>query len=510
MSAGTTAFAHCSRRRGCTIDNLQVAVIIFLLACVGVGVIPILSNALQFLVLPLHAVVNHYRKAAPYTPNVSVVIPAWNEGLVIGASIDRMLNLDYPAAQLRIVVVDDASTDHTPEVVLQKAAEYPGRVVHLRREVGGEGKAHTLNYGIDRLLAESWTEAILIMDADVIFAHHSLKKMTRHLADEHVGAVTAYIAEGSQDRNYLTRFIAIEYVISQHASRRTQNVMGAIACLAGGAQLHSRANIEAIGGKIPTGTLAEDTMTTFEGQLRGRKMVFEPHAVVLAEEPRSVDALWKQRLRWARGNVQLTKHYRNLWFRPSRTHRLGGVLFGLSWFSTLLLPVFMVLASAALMVLLILHNEIAESVFRFTWIFAACTYLYSMLIAVQLDYRTGLNSCREAILFPGIGAVLLMLFALFPTRLDSILSGIFGPLTGVDHFIFSAVLYLWGPISMLGTLAARHLEQLPGGRFLAGLCIYVFGYGSLLCAITVDSYLKEWRHADASWVKTEKVGRVFS
>lgn len=491
-------------------SGLQVAVIVLLLACVLVGTMPVLNTAFQFLVMPLHAFLNHYRRAAPYAPTIAVIVPAWNEGLVIGASIDRLLSLDYPSERLRVFVVDDASTDNTPQVVLQKAAEHPGRVVHLRREVGGEGKAHTLNHGIDRVLADTWAQAILIMDADVIFARNSLRKMSRHLVDERVGAVTAYIAEGSADRNYLTRFIGVEYVIAQLASRRAQNVLGAIACLAGGAQLHSRANLEAIGGRIPTGTLAEDTMTTFESQLKGRRMVFEPHAVVLAEEPRTVDSLWKQRLRWARGNVQLTSHYRRLWFRPSRAHRLGSLSFGIAWFSILLLPVLMLLSSAALLALLLLHSDIAEAVFRFMWIIAACTYIYSMLCAMQLDPRTARNSWREALLFPGFGAMVIMFIALFPGYTDTLLSDWIGAVTPRDRFVLAMVLYIWGPISLLGAWAARWVEGLPGGRFFAGLFLYIFGYGSLLCAITLDSYVKEWRRADASWIKTEKVGRVIS
>ena len=490
---------------------LQVSLAIFFLICVLLGTTPVFNTAFQFLVLPLHAFKNHYRKAKPYFPNVAVIIPAWNEGLVIGQSIERLLTLDYPAEALRIFVVDDASTDHTPEVVRAKAEAYPGRVVHLRRDVGGEGKAHTLNHGISRVLADSWAEAVLIMDADVIFAHDSLRKMTRHLADRRVGAVTAYIAEGSHDRNYLTRFIGVEYVLAQLASRRTQNVLGAIACLAGGAQLHSRVNLEAIGGKIPTGTLAEDTMTTFESQLKGKRMVFEPYAVVLAEEPRKVDALWKQRLRWARGNVQLTSIYRRLWFRPSSEHRLGSLSFGLTWFCVLLLPAFVVLAAIGLFGLLIIDSDIADFVFRFMWIFAACTYIFSMLFAMQLDGRTAWQSWREAILFPGLGSVVLMFIALFPTVTDAVLIDWFGELSHVDRVLYLSILYLWGPISMLGAWAARIVERIPGiGSFCAGLFIYIFGYGSLLCAITVDSYIKEWRRADASWVKTEKVGRVVS
>jgi cellulose synthase/poly-beta-1,6-N-acetylglucosamine synthase-like glycosyltransferase len=489
---------------------LETAFVVFLLICVFVGTLPVINTGLQYLSLPLHAFRNHYAKAAPYHPRVAVLIPAWNEGLVIGPAIERLLQLEYPAERLRIFVVDDASTDDTPDIVNAKAAAYPGRVVHLRREVGGEGKAHTLNHGLDIVLADEWTEAVLIMDADVIFARDSLRKLTRHLADEKVGAVTAYIAEGSRDRNYLTRFIAIEYVIGQLSARRTQNVGGAIACLAGGAQLHSRANLEAIGGRIPTGTLAEDTMTTFESQLKGRRMVFEPHAVVYAEEPRTVDSLWKQRLRWARGNVQLTSIYRKLWFRPSRVHNLGSIPFGLAWFTILLLPAFMLLAAAAMLTLLILHSEIADFVFRFMWISAACIYLFSMLYSVQLDPRIGRQSWREALMFPGLGALILMAIALFPWLFESGLAELGMALTDQTRFMWAVIFYLWGPISMLGIWLARAVERLPGGRFFAGLLLYICGYGSLLCAITVDSYIKEWRRADASWIKTEKIGRVDS
>ncbi|WP_412958006.1 glycosyltransferase family 2 protein [Microbacterium sp. 179-I 3D4 NHS] len=488
----------------------QTVIVVILMLCILLGTLPVINTGIQFLSLPLHAFRNHYGQAAPYHPNVAVIIPAWNEGKVIGPAIERLLQLEYPTDRLRIYVVDDASTDDTPDIVLAKAAAYPGRVIHLRREVGGQGKAHTLNHGLDTALADPWTEAVLIMDADVIFARNALRKLTRHLADEKVGAVTAYIAEGSRDRNYLTRFIAVEYVIGQLSSRRTQNVLGAIACLAGGAQLHSRANLEAIGGRIPTGTLAEDTMTTFEGQLKGRRAVFEPHAVVLAEEPRTIDSLWKQRLRWARGNVQLTGIYRKLWFRPSRHHQLGSFSFGLAWFTILLLPAFMLFAAVSLLALLLFHSDVAEFVFRFMWISAACIYIFSILFSVQLDGRIGWQSWREAIMFPGLGALLLMVVALFPGALDGIVRALGGTVTDQTLLVWTIFFYLWGPISMLGIWLARAVEPLPGGRFFAGLLLYVCGYGSLLCAITVDSYVKEWRRADAAWIKTEKVGRVDS
>ena len=137
--------------------------------------------------------------------------------------------------------------------------------------------------------------------------------------------------------NWMKRFVGYEYITAQAAARRSQNVLGAMACLAGGAQLHTRANLEAIGGQIDTSSLAEDTFTTFKTQLAGNRVVFDGNATVWAEEPDNIDGLWKQRLRWGRGNVQVSFRYKHMWFRPSPDHGLGSYSFGLFWFCLFLL-----------------------------------------------------------------------------------------------------------------------------------------------------------------------------
>ena len=486
---------------------LEVVLLLF----VATGVFPVLTAAYSYLAIPFHSVRNHYGKAAPYLPRVSIVVPAWNEGAVIGTSIDRLMSLDYPLDRLRIYVVDDASTDSTPDVVLAKAAQYPGSVFHLRRDKGGEGKAHTLNHGIRVVLQDEWMQALLIMDADVIYLPNSLRRMTRHFADPKVGAVSAYIREGSADKNYLTRFIGLEYILSQPAARRAQNVLGAQACLAGGAQLHTRENLLAIGGRIDTSSLAEDTITTFETQLGGRTVVFETLAVVLAEEPGSIDALWKQRLRWARGNVTVTARYKNVWFRPSKVHKLGTIAFGLVWFSLMLLPLAMILSSIGLLGLLLMQSTLAEVVFRVLWISAACTYLFMLALGVQLDSRLSRQAWREVLTFPGILSMIVMLAAFFPGLVERQIPALFGErLTHSGIFAFTVAIYVWIPFSMVGAWAARRVEKTRIGCFLAPLLLYLVGYGSLLCAITFDSYIKELSHAEAKWDKTEKTGRVLA
>jgi cellulose synthase/poly-beta-1,6-N-acetylglucosamine synthase-like glycosyltransferase len=484
--------------------------VVVLLIFVGTGAVPVLAGAMSFVAIPFHSFKNHYKKAAPYLPRVSIVVPAWNEAMVLAGSIDRLMGLDYPPENLRVYVVDDASTDNTPEVVGAKAEQYPGRVFHLRRDKGGEGKAHTLNHGIRVILQDDWMQALLIMDADVIYLPNSLAKMTRHLSDPKVGAVSAYIREGSADKNYLTRFIGFEYVLSQPAARRAQNVLGAQACLAGGAQLHTRENLMALGGEIDTSSLAEDTITTFETQLRGREVVFEPLAIVLSEEPGLIADLWKQRLRWARGNVSVTSRYRKIWFRPSTVHNLGGWPFGLVWFSLWLLPVAMVTSSIGLVGLLLLHSELATTVFRGLWISAAVTFVFTLALSAQLDSRLSRRSWREVLTFPGIISMYVMLTAFFPNLTEIDIPRLFGVHLGRSElFDLTLGIYIWIPFSMVGALIAREVEKTRiGRRFFAPLIIYLVGYGSLLCAITFDSYIKEARHAEAKWDKTEKTGRV--
>jgi glycosyltransferase involved in cell wall biosynthesis len=481
-----------------------------LVVLVLLGAVPEVAASWQFLLVAGHFWRNDYGVCAPVFPRTAVLIPAWNEAAVIAASIDRLMSLEYPPDALRVYLVDDASTDETPQVAAAKEAQYPGSVIHLRREKGGQGKAHTLNHGLAIILEDEWMEALLITDADVIFQADSLRKMTRHLADPHVGAVTAYIKEGSRPGNYMTRFIGYEYITAEAASRRGQNVLGATACLAGGAQLHTRENLVALGGRIDTSSLAEDTFTTFQTQLNGRRVVFEPHAIVWAEEPGSIIGLWKQRLRWARGNVQVTKRYRKLWFRPHRGHRLGSVTFGVFWFCLFLQPIFMILSSFSLVTLYFANNAGAWHAFHVLWITNAVTYFFITGFSLLIDPPIARHTWRQGLMFPGVVNLGIVLYTCVPPLFrdlaqDAFAATHFSPghavLTGGILFI-----YAWPAASMPVACLAKVAEPHRFGRFISPLVVYIVGYGSLLCACTFASYVKELRGAEMKWDKTEKTG----
>jgi cellulose synthase/poly-beta-1,6-N-acetylglucosamine synthase-like glycosyltransferase len=483
-----------------------------LVAMVLIGALPLLAAVYEYLLVAVHFRRNHYGKCQPRFPRTAVLIAAWNEGIVIGATVDRLMQLDYPAESLRVMVVDDASTDDTQDVLRAKAAEYPGRVFHLRRVKGGEGKAAALNHGLRQLLGDDWMEALLIADADPIYEPAALRTMTCHLADPEVGAVTAYIKEGNLSANYLTRFIAYEYITGQAAARRSQNVLGAIQCLAGGAQLHTRANIEALGGQIDNSTLAEDTVTTIETQRTGRRVVFEPQAIVWAEEPSSIGGLWKQRLRWARGNVQITRRYRHMWFRPQPRSKLGGVTFGLLWFSLLLQPLFMICGSVALIALYFINSGTAWHAFGVLWLANAMSYLFITAFTLLIDPSTGKQAWAEAIMFLGAVNLTVMIAAVVTTPMHALAVA---ALSAADFrltrgWMIGAVLfiYIWQAASMAVAYLAKLAETRPLGSVTSRVLIYLAGYGPLMCAITLASFAKELSGADSGWDKTEKTGTM--
>lgn len=490
----------------------MIALKIILTLLVLLGCIPLLASLYQFTLVGIHGFKNHYGKVASYFPNVAIVVPAWNEGMVIGNTIEQLYSMQYPKDRLKIFVVDDASTDDTPEVVLAKSERYPRNVFHLRRENGGQGKAHTLNHGIDIILKDDWADALLIIDADVLFEKDALRNMTRHLVDPEVGAVTAYIKEGSVPGNYISNCIAFEYITAQAASRRAQNVLGVMACLAGGAQLHTRENLIAIGSKIDTSSLAEDTFTTFKTQLNGRKAIFDGNAIVWAEEPEGTEGVWKQRLRWARGNVQLTRAFKHVWFKKNEHEKLGSFKFGILWFSIILMPFFMIFASLGLVSLFYLDFAWSWFLFKQLWILNAFTYLYVTLYSFAIDPETAKKSWLQGILFPGVISLVIIVLSVVPHLLDTLVFGAAG-YTGTENLswvssLMILFLYSWLGLCMIPAYWSYKIDKAKGSERLSIAMVVLAGFGPLLCAITLQSYISEWNKEELKWDKTEKTGKV--
>ena len=107
-------------------------------------------------------------------PSVSVIVPACNEEQGIEQALTSVLALDYPG--LEIIVLDDRSTDATPQILDRMAAKDPRlRVIHITElPAGWLGKNHALHLGA----AQAKGEFLLFTDADVHMAPDTLRRAT--------------------------------------------------------------------------------------------------------------------------------------------------------------------------------------------------------------------------------------------------------------------------------------------------------------------------------------------
>ncbi|CAK8720522.1 Glycosyltransferase, catalytic subunit of cellulose synthase and poly-beta-1,6-N-acetylglucosamine synthase [Candidatus Electrothrix laxa] len=105
-------------------------------------------------------------------PSISVIIPACNEEQGIEQALASILSLDYP--NLEIIVLNDRSTDATPQILDRMAAEDPRlRVIHISElPAGWLGKNHALHLGA----AQAKGEFLLFTDADVHMAPDTLRR----------------------------------------------------------------------------------------------------------------------------------------------------------------------------------------------------------------------------------------------------------------------------------------------------------------------------------------------
>ncbi len=78
-----------------------------------------------------------------------------------------------------------------------------------------------------------------------------------------------------------------------------------------------------------------------------------------------------------------------------------------------------------------------------------------------------------------------------------------GWVRGIELFTYIWLAACMG-VAFLGKVAESRSSAASSGP----LFVYVGGYGPLLCAITTAAYIKEFRHAEATWDKTEKTGKM--
>ncbi len=235
----------------------------------------------------------------------AVLISARNEENVIANLVNSIHHQDYPAELVDIYVIADNCTDNTADRAVKAGAN-----VFVRENLELVGKGYALDYAISRIFNEKgddFYDGFFVFDADNILDTGYITAMNRTFSDGH-RIVTSYRNSTNYGTNWITSGYALWYIRESQYVNHSRMLLGSGCAINGTGFLVSGEVLKKSGG-WKYHLLTEDIEFSIAKAIEGERIAFCPDAFVYDEQPRTFRQSWKQRLRWARGFLQVFCHY---------------------------------------------------------------------------------------------------------------------------------------------------------------------------------------------------------
>lgn len=243
----------------------------------------------------------------PGEPLVSILIPCHNEEESIEETIEGVMRQDYP--DFEVIAIDDASTDRTGAVLSSLQERHPRlRVVTLATN---QGKA----VGLTMAAMASRGEYLVGVDADAVLEPAAVRWLIGHFRWPRVGAVTG----NPRVRNRTTALAKIQ--VAEFSSiigmiKRAQRVLGKVFTVSGVVVAFRKAALLQV-GLWSNNMVTEDMDVSWKLQLAKWDIRYEPRAVCWILAPERLRGLFRQRLRWSQGGVEVLLKYAGAMLRWS-------------------------------------------------------------------------------------------------------------------------------------------------------------------------------------------------
>ena len=314
---------------------------------------------------------------SPLAPGISVIAPAFNEGLTIISNVRSLLTFNYP--KYEVIIINDGSTDDTLEKVIAefslvkidfaydpKLSTKPVRGIYKSTDdayaklivvdkENGKAKADATNVGIN----VSSFPYFLCTDVDCILHEETLQKLIRPFMEEETKRVIAtgatlrmansceidkgVILKIKAPRPLLARFQEMEYIRAFVLGKMGWSYINAVPNVSGGLGMFDKEIAIKAGGYDPA-SFGEDMelMMRMSRYVQDNKIKsairYIPVTLCWTEGPTSLKVFMRQRTRWGRGLIQLMIAHRKMLFNP-RYGKVGMVVFPYNFFFELMAPV---------------------------------------------------------------------------------------------------------------------------------------------------------------------------
>ena len=252
----------------------------------------------------------HLKREITHFPSVTIIVPSFNEEKTVTATINSLLNLDYPKDKLSLLLIDDGSTDTTFQV-MNYFKDHP-QIQIFRKENEGS-KFAALNFGLEK----TKTDLVGCLDADSFVAPNALKLMVPFFADSEIMAVTPSI-KIHEPKNILQYIQKMEYIWGV-LFRRMLSSMGAMYVTPGPFSIFRSKVFQELGG-YRHAHHTEDMEMALRMQKNGYKIVDSVGAHVFTVAPDKLKDLYKQRVRWSYGFLNNALDYRDMYFNKKYGH----------------------------------------------------------------------------------------------------------------------------------------------------------------------------------------------
>ena len=241
-------------------------------------------------------------------PTVTVIVPAYNEGKQVWATLKSLAKSDYPAHKLQLLAIDDGSKDDTWKW-MQQAKEELGDRVSIYQQPQNKGKRHALYRGFHLGAGE----VFVTVDSDSEVTADTLRNLVSpFVVNEKCGAVAGNIRVLNNGKKaLLPKMLDVSFVLSFEFVRSAESSLESVLCTPGALAAYRRT---AVMNCLPEwinqtfmgrpSDIGEDRAMTNMILKQGFHVLFQRNAYAYTNVPEKYSGLYKMFIRWGRSNVR--------------------------------------------------------------------------------------------------------------------------------------------------------------------------------------------------------------